>query len=57
MFFYYNIMDLVEYNELPEWYKDNQYIITGYRKPNNNIKNCLTSIFNIHNETAKFKNL
>ena len=44
-------MDLVEYNELPEWYKNNEYIITGYRKPDNNIKNCLTSMFHIHNET------
>ena len=44
-------MILLNYSDLPEWYKDNEYIKTGYRPVLNSIYNCINSIFSIHNET------
>lgn len=43
--------ELLNYNELPHWFKDNQYIQTGYRKITHNTYKCIQSIFTLHNET------
>ena len=45
-------MDLINYNDLPDWYKDNEYIKTGYRKVNNCVYRCCESVLEIHNETT-----
>jgi predicted membrane channel-forming protein YqfA (hemolysin III family) len=45
-------MDLINYNDLPDWYKDNEYIKTGYRKVNNCVYLCCESVFEIYNETT-----
>lgn len=42
---------LITFNELPYWYRDNDLITNGYRKPNNCTSQCVYSIFNLHNET------
>ena len=46
-------MKLVNYNDLPEWYKSNEHIKTGYRPINtiNNVNDVIKSVFSIHNET------
>eukprot|EP01088_Endostelium_zonatum_P001086 TRINITY_DN11368_c0_g1_i1.p1 TRINITY_DN11368_c0_g1~~TRINITY_DN11368_c0_g1_i1.p1 ORF type:complete len:320 (-),score=9.42 TRINITY_DN11368_c0_g1_i1:55-1014(-) len=41
---------LADWERLPDWLKDNEFIHTRYRV-NYNVKKCLTSIFEIHNET------
>lgn len=44
--------DLLTYNDIPEWMKDNNYITHGYRPVSNSVKQSLQSIFNrIHNES------
>ncbi|KAJ6588768.1 hemolysin-III related-domain-containing protein [Mycena capillaripes] len=41
------------YLELPEWQKDNEYIVSGYRRQQNHWKGCFTSVFAyLHNETV-----
>ncbi|KAJ7664298.1 hemolysin-III related-domain-containing protein [Mycena rosella] len=38
--------------DLPEWQKDNEYIVSGYRRVQNQWKGCFTSVFAyLHNET------
>ncbi|KAJ6595699.1 hemolysin-III related-domain-containing protein [Mycena vulgaris] len=38
--------------DLPEWQKDNEYIVTGYRQVQNQWKGCFNSVFAyLHNET------
>ena len=46
-------MELVNYNDLPEWYKSNEHIKTGYRPINtiNTVNDVIKSVFSIHNET------
>jgi len=42
----------LHWNELPEWQKDNEYILTGYRRTQNCWSGCFESIFAyLHNET------
>ncbi|KAJ7640862.1 hemolysin-III related-domain-containing protein [Mycena polygramma] len=42
----------LSYLELPEWQKDNEYIVAGYRRQQNNWKGCFTSVYAyLHNET------
>ncbi|OCB90017.1 HlyIII-domain-containing protein [Sanghuangporus baumii] len=39
--------------QLEEWQKDNEYIVQGYRRAQNNWKGCFHSIFGyLHNETV-----
>jgi adiponectin receptor len=45
-------MKLLKLSSLPDWYRDNDYIKTGYRPPKESFKHCLKSLFSIHNETA-----
>ncbi|KAJ7927482.1 hemolysin-III related-domain-containing protein [Mycena leptocephala] len=43
----------VSYFELPEWRKDNEFIVSGYRHAQNHWKGCLTSVFAyVHNESV-----
>lgn len=41
----------LNYEELPEWYKDNQYILTSYRDTGKDYLYYFKSIFKMHNET------
>ena len=43
---------LCTYQELPNWAKDNQYIVTGYRIPCPSYRNCIKTLTYIHNETG-----
>jgi len=39
--------------EIPEWQRDNGYILTGYRRVQNSWRGCLASVFGyLHNETV-----
>lgn len=40
------------WHELPEWYQDNEYILTGFRPISNSYRTCLRSMFEIHNQTG-----
>lgn len=42
---------LLSYNDVPDWYSDNPYILTGYRPISNSSQNCLSSLFYLHNES------
>ena len=42
---------LLTYNEIPEWYQDNECIVYGYRPPTNSTAKCFASWGYIHNET------
>ncbi|KAJ5671549.1 hemolysin-III channel protein Izh2 [Penicillium longicatenatum] len=42
---------LLSYNDVPEWYSDNPYILTGYRPISNSTQTCLSSLFYLHNES------
>ncbi|KAJ7037898.1 hemolysin-III related-domain-containing protein [Mycena alexandri] len=43
----------VSWLELPEWQKDNEYIVQGYRRVQRHWKGCFTSVFAyLHNETV-----
>ncbi|KAJ5547620.1 hypothetical protein N7513_004854 [Penicillium frequentans] len=42
---------LLSYNDVPEWYSDNPYILTGYRPISNSSQTCLSSLFYLHNES------
>ena len=44
--------DLVDYDDLPEWNKDNEYVRTGYRQADRlSTMECLSTVFRLHNET------
>ena len=43
---------LVEWDDLPEWQRDNEHIISGYRRPSHSFRNSLESTKYIHNETV-----
>ncbi|KAJ1780714.1 hypothetical protein LPJ59_007210 [Coemansia sp. RSA 2399] len=40
------------WSELPEWMRDNKYILSGYRQPTNSFRKCFASWFYVHNETG-----
>ncbi|KAI0252468.1 hypothetical protein BJV78DRAFT_1200777 [Lactifluus subvellereus] len=43
----------ISFAELPEWMKDNEFILTGYRGEMNSWGKCLKSVFGyLHNETG-----
>lgn len=42
---------LLSYYELPEWYKDNEFIRHGYRPVSGSVRACLSSWFGLHTET------
>ncbi|PPQ75594.1 hypothetical protein CVT24_010900 [Panaeolus cyanescens] len=49
----YSKRKTLTWDELEDWQKDNEYIITGYRPLQHNWKGCLTSVIAyLHNETV-----
>ncbi|KAJ5646437.1 hemolysin-III channel protein Izh2 [Penicillium lividum] len=44
-------LQLLSSNDIPAWYSDNPYILTGYRPISNSTRNCLSSLFYLHNES------
>lgn len=44
-------LDYLNYDEIPDWYKDNAYILTKYRDTNKGFKYYFYSVFKLHNET------
>jgi len=43
---------LLYFNELEDWRKDNEFILTGYVPSERSFRKCLHSLFYIHNETG-----
>ena len=43
--------NLLTYNEIPAWYQDNEFILTGYRPVSKCYNRSAQSIFSCHNET------
>lgn len=43
---------LVTWDQLPDWQKDNHYIISGYVPQTDSYKKCVSSLSYIHNETV-----
>jgi adiponectin receptor len=50
-----NVIDvgyhLLHYHHLPDWMKDNDFLLFGHRPPMHNFKECFTSMFYLHTET------
>ena len=42
---------LLNIDQCPEYFKDNRYILSGYRPPFLRVNDCLKSMFSIHNDT------
>lgn len=42
---------LITYEELPEWYQDNEHIVGSYRPESSSTSACFTSLTYLHNET------
>ncbi|KAJ2785759.1 hypothetical protein H4R18_000305 [Coemansia javaensis] len=40
------------WDELPAWMRDNQFILSGYRRPTNSFRKCFASWLYVHNETG-----
>ena len=43
---------LLQYDELPAWRQDNQFIRTHYRPISNSFFTCFQSLFQMHNESV-----
>ena len=43
---------LISYDDLPEWYQDNEFIVSSYRPISNSTKACLDSWLYLHNESV-----
>lgn len=46
------VRKLYTWEEIPEWQKDNEHIHTGYVRETSSFKECIKSLFYIHNETV-----
>jgi adiponectin receptor len=46
-----DIACLLHYDQIPEWQRDNEYILTGYRSTSESLWKSFSSIFALHNET------
>ena len=44
--------ELLTWSQLPDWFKDNEYIQTGFRPISGSYLGCLQSCFYVHNETG-----
>ncbi|XBW34722.1 hypothetical protein QEN19_000289 [Hanseniaspora menglaensis] len=49
---YKNKYSLCQFHELPDWQKDNEYILKGYVKETNSFKHIFQSLFFLHNESV-----
>jgi len=48
-----NSLTLLSWNEIPEWQRDNEYILSGYHPAQNRWSGCVASIFgSFHNQTV-----
>jgi adiponectin receptor len=45
-------LNVVHHHSLPEWLKDNEFLLRGHRVPTNSFRACFKSIFKIHTETG-----
>lgn len=45
------VVELLSYEELPEWYQDNEHIRTGYRPVSFSSRACFMSWMYLHNES------
>jgi hypothetical protein len=43
---------LITISDLPSWYHDNPFVLSGYRPISNSTAKCVESLLYIHNETA-----
>lgn len=43
---------VVHHHSLPDWLKDNDFLLRGHRPPTNSFLACFKSIFRIHTETG-----
>ncbi|XP_052285698.1 adiponectin receptor protein 1-like [Dreissena polymorpha] len=43
---------IVHHHTLPDWLKDNEYLVFGHRLPLNSFRACFKSVFRIHTETG-----
>lgn len=41
------------WNEIPAWMHDNVYITDGYRRQTNSYRECIQSLWYLHNESGK----
>ncbi|THV04688.1 HlyIII-domain-containing protein [Dendrothele bispora CBS 962.96] len=47
------VVNTIHWLELPEWQRDNEYILSGYRRVQNHWKGCFHSVYAyLHNETV-----
>ncbi|KAK6845221.1 hypothetical protein PG995_015331 [Apiospora arundinis] len=44
--------ELLDFDEIPEWAKDNKFVRGGYRPESGSVKKCVQSWFYLHNETV-----
>ena len=42
---------IIPFNALPDWLRDNDYIVGSYRPPMFSFRGCFKSMFRLHNET------
>lgn len=47
-----NESNLLSYDDLPEWYQDNAFILHGYRPVTNSSRTSFASLLYLHNETV-----
>ena len=45
------VWNVVSFDSLPSWLKDNEYLRHGYRPPMNSFRRCFGSMFRMHTET------
>lgn len=43
---------LYTWEEIPDWQKDNEHILSGYIRETNSLKECFLSLFYLHNESV-----
>lgn len=47
-----NLSSLINWHELEPWQRDNEYILTQYRRPSYSLASSLWSVLTLHNETV-----
>lgn len=45
------LQNLLNWDQIPPWQQDNEYILSGYREPTKSFRKCCQSLKYIHNET------